>query len=130
MRKRVLLLSALLFPALSTASAQQKITLTWWINPWRIAPPGFPEGKTPTGEEFPKYISDQFMKKYPNVTVKYEVVPNQGFREKVTASIFAGNPPTCCAPSVSTPTWSNRTCWSPSTSTSPQKTGSTSCPTP
>lgn len=98
MRKRVLLLSALLFPALSTASAQQKITLTWWINPWRIAPPGFPEGKTPTGEEFPKYISDQFMKKYPNVTVKYEVVPNQGFREKVTASIFAGNPPDVLRP--------------------------------
>lgn len=100
MRRTSLLLTTLLLPALSLVSAQSapKITLTWWINPWRIAPPGFPAGKTPTGDEFPRYISEQFMKKYPNVTVKFEVVPNQGFREKVTAAIFAGNPPDVLRP--------------------------------
>lgn len=74
-------------------SSEPEITLTWWINPWRIRPPGFPADQSPTGEEFPAYISQQFMELHPNVTVRYEVVPNAGFDEKVTTAIFAGSPP-------------------------------------
>jgi multiple sugar transport system substrate-binding protein len=94
---RVLLATALLAGTLSSGVAQQEeapdITLTWWINPWRIAPPGFPEGESPTGEEFPRYISEAFMELHPNVTVRYEVVPNAGYSEKINTAIFAGNPP-------------------------------------
>jgi multiple sugar transport system substrate-binding protein len=95
------LMAALTLGGVFTATAQQaqpKTTLTWWINPWRIRPPGMPADKSPTGEEFAKYISEEFMKLHPNVTVKYEIVPNAGFREKVTAAIFAGNPPDVLRP--------------------------------
>ena len=92
----LMVLVAVGFVVPSTAFAQSsepEITLTWWINPWRIRPPGFPEDQSPTGEEFPAYISQQFMELHPNVTVEYEVVPNAGFDEKVTTAIFAGSPP-------------------------------------
>src|SRR5690625_3172633 len=56
-----------------------EITLTWWLNPWRIRPPGFPADESPTGEEFPAWISEEFMKLHPNVTVEFEVVPNSGY---------------------------------------------------
>lgn len=97
MKKLVLLFLAVLLlvtglPVLAQ-SEPEEITLTWWINPWRIRPPGFPEGETPTGEEFARYISEEFEKLHPNVTVEYEIVPNQGFGEKVATAIFAGNPP-------------------------------------
>jgi multiple sugar transport system substrate-binding protein len=76
------------------AQAQDpEITLTWWINPWRIRPPGFPADGSPTGEEFARYISEEFEALHPNVTVKFEIVPNQGFGEKVTTAFFAGNAP-------------------------------------
>ncbi|MCA1790213.1 MAG: sugar ABC transporter substrate-binding protein, partial [Thioalkalivibrio sp.] len=100
MRKTLLLLLTVLVAlgavAPSTAFAQSsdpEITLTWWINPWRIRPPGFPADQSPTGEEFPEYISDKFMELHPNVTVEFEVVPNAGFDEKVATAIFAGSPP-------------------------------------
>jgi len=92
----LMVLVAVGFVVPSTAFAQSsepEITLTWWINPWRIRPPGFPADQSPTGEEFPAYISQQFMDLHPNVTVEYEVVPNAGFDEKVTTAIFAGSPP-------------------------------------
>ena len=92
----LMVLVAVGFVVPSTAFAQSsepEITLTWWINPWRIRPPGFPADQSPTGEEFPAYISQQFMELHPNVTVEYEVVPNAGFDEKVTTAIFAGSPP-------------------------------------
>ncbi|HEX7003853.1 MAG TPA: sugar ABC transporter substrate-binding protein [Trueperaceae bacterium] len=79
-------------PAVAQQNAEE-MTLTWWINPWRIRPPGFPAGETPTGEEFARYISEEFEKLHPNVNVEYEIVPNQGFGEKVATAIFAGNAP-------------------------------------
>lgn len=100
MRKPLLVLLAVLVAlgavAPSTAFAQSsdpEITLTWWINPWRIRPPGFPADQSPTGEEFPAYVSQKFMELHPNVTVEFEVVPNTGFEEKVATAIFAGSPP-------------------------------------
>lgn len=89
----VLFVLALLAPGPVWAQDAKPITLTWWINPWRIRTPDMPADESPTGEEFARYISDQFMALHPNVTVKYEIVPNQGFEEKVTTAIFAGNPP-------------------------------------
>ncbi len=78
-----------------TVQAQQEpdITLTWWMNPWRIRPPGFDPEQTPTGEEYMRYIADEFMALHPNVTVETEVVPNAGYLEKINTALFAGNPP-------------------------------------
>jgi multiple sugar transport system substrate-binding protein len=48
-------------PATAFAQADEpEITLTWWMNPWRIRPPGFPADQTPTGEEYVRYIAEQF----------------------------------------------------------------------
>ncbi|MEX2536532.1 MAG: sugar ABC transporter substrate-binding protein [Trueperaceae bacterium] len=97
MMKRLTMALALLLLATSipafAQSDEPEITLSWWINPWRIRPPGFPADGSPTGEEFAQYISDEFEKLHPNVTVEFEIVPNQGFGEKVTTALFAGNPP-------------------------------------
>lgn len=80
----------MMVPALASA---KEITIKWWINPWRIAPPGFPADQAPGSEDFPKWISQEFMKRHPNVKVEYEVVPNAGFDQKVAAAILSGNPP-------------------------------------
>ena len=98
------LLAAVLFGVVLAVSAgaalaaEKPITITWWINPWRIAPPGFPPDKAPTAEDFPRWISEEFMKRHPNVTVKYEVLTNQGFDQKVAAAILAGRPPDILRP--------------------------------
>ena len=80
--------------ALSTmAMAQPEIELTWWINPWRIVTPDMEDGQSPTGEEYARYMSEQFMALHPNVTVNYEIVPNSGYGEKITTAIFSGTTP-------------------------------------
>ena len=39
---------------IALAQAPSKpITITWWINPWRIAPPGFPPDKAPAPRTSP-----------------------------------------------------------------------------
>jgi multiple sugar transport system substrate-binding protein len=91
-------LGSLPLAAQAAAAAQKPITITWWINPWRITPPGFPADKAVTAEDFPKWASEEFMKLHPNVTVKYEVVTNAGFDQKVAAAILAGNPPDVLRP--------------------------------
>src|SRR5690606_29158307 len=93
MRRSVLQVLVALLALTPVAAAQPQIELTWWINPWRIVTPDLPEGASPTGEEYARYMSEQFMALHPNVTVHYELVPNAGFGEKVTTAIFAGNPP-------------------------------------
>ena len=85
-------------PATMAAAPSKPITITWWINPWRIAPPGFPDDKAPTAEDFPKWASEEFMRLNPGVTVKYEVVTNTGFDQKIAAAILAGNPPDVLRP--------------------------------
>ncbi len=91
-RLTTLFLTALI--ALSgLAAAQPNIELTWWINPWRIITPDMQPGQTTTGEEYARYMSEQFMALHPNVTVHYELVPNAGYGEKITTAIFAGNTP-------------------------------------
>ncbi|NLG68211.1 MAG: extracellular solute-binding protein [Firmicutes bacterium] len=77
---------------------ERPITITWWINPWRIAPPDLQPDQAPTAEDFPRWISQEFMKRHPNVTVRYEVLTNQGFDQKVAAAILAGNPPDVLRP--------------------------------
>ena len=79
--------------AVAQETEEPEITLTWWINPWRIRPPGFPADQSPTGDEYPAWISEEFMKLHPNVTVEFEVVPNTGYLEKINTALFAGNPP-------------------------------------
>lgn len=82
----------------AATAAPKPITITWWINPWRITPPGFPPDKAVTAEDFPQWASSEFMKLHPEVTVKYEVVTNAGFDQKVAAAILAGNPPDVLKP--------------------------------
>ena len=93
MRRLVVIGLATLFALSSVAMAQPKMEITWWINPWRIVTPDMEDGASPTGEEYARYMSEQFMALHPDVTVTYELVPNAGFGEKVTTAIFAGNPP-------------------------------------
>ena len=89
----ILFVALLLALPLGAAAQEKPITLTWWINPWRIAPPGFPEDQAPEAEDFTRWAAEEFQKLYPNVTIEYEVVTNQGFDEKITAAILSGNPP-------------------------------------
>ncbi len=90
--------AALLAPALTPAASAKDVTITWWINPWRITPPGFPADKAVTAEDYPKWVSEQFMKTHPGVTVKYEIVTNTGFDQKIAAAILSGNPPDVLKP--------------------------------
>lgn len=83
---------------MGVAAQEKPITLTWWINPWRIAPPGFPEDQAPEAEDFTKWAAEEFQKLYPNVTIEYEIVTNQGFDQKITAAILSGNPPDILRP--------------------------------
>lgn len=102
MRRTVLvvmtfLLLISLMPAVQAAE-EKPITLTWWINPWRIAPPGFPDDEAPGLEDFPQWAAEEFQRMHPNVTIEFEIVPNQGYDEKITAAILSGNPPDVLRP--------------------------------
>ena len=85
-------------PATLAAAPPKPITITWWINPWRIAPPGFPADKAPTAEDFPKWASEEFMRLNPNVTVKYEVVTTPASTRRSPRRFWQETRPTCCAP--------------------------------
>ena len=82
-----------LFLFLLTSFAGAKMTITWWINPWRIAPPGFPEDQSPGSEDFPKWVSEEFMKLHPDVEVKYVVVGNTEYSQKMAAAIATRTQP-------------------------------------
>ncbi|HNU23682.1 MAG TPA: sugar ABC transporter substrate-binding protein [Mesotoga sp.] len=85
-------------------SALGKITITWWINPWRIAPPGFPADKAPTEEDFPKWAAEEFMRLHPDIEVKYVVVGNTEYSQKMAAAIATGTQPDI----FKGPVWDNR----------------------
>ncbi len=76
-----------------TSFAAAKTTITWWINPWRIAPPGFPADQAAGSEDFPKWVSEEFMKLHPDVEVKYVVVGNSEFPQKMAAAIATRTQP-------------------------------------
>lgn len=92
----VVFASLALLPAL--VAAQSPITITWWINPWRIRTPDMPADQAPEAEDFPQWISERFMEMYPHVTVRFEVVTNTGYEEKLAAAIAAGQPPDLTRP--------------------------------
>lgn len=103
-----LLLAVLLLALPMGVMAQEKpITLTWWINPWRIAPPGFPEDQAPDAEDFTRWAAEEFQRLHPNVTIEWEIVTNQGFDQKITAAILAGNPPDVLRPPGIKQQWIN-----------------------
>lgn len=98
MNKRCWALMLLLAMVLSLlapqfATAAKKTTITWWLNPWRIEPPGFTGERAVTAEDYPQWVKEEFERLHPNVEVKYEVVTNTGFSQKISAAILAGNPP-------------------------------------
>ena len=70
MSRRVLIIGIVFMIApglpacVSVVAPAKPITITWWINPWRIAP-GFPADKAPTAEDLPKWASDEFMSSTP-----------------------------------------------------------------
>jgi len=93
--KRLWKFSLFLFVLLLVFSVSgfSKITITWWINPWRITPPGFPEGQTAGSEDYPKWASEEFMKLHPDVEVKYVVVGNKEYSQKMAAAIATRTQP-------------------------------------
>ena len=87
----VLLLTLTLIP--ESVMAQEDMTITWWITPWRITTPDMDPDESPDGEQFADYVSRKFEEKHPNVNVEYQVVTHSGREEQATAAMFAGNPP-------------------------------------
>lgn len=87
--------SLLLFVLILVFSATgfSKTTITWWINPWRITPPGFPADKSVGSEDFPKWASEEFMRLHPDVEVNYVVVGNQEYSQKMAAAIATRTQP-------------------------------------
>lgn len=90
---KVLLVCLLMLGILSGAAMAAKTTITWWINPWRIAPPGFPADQSPSSEDYPKWVSEEFMKLHPDVEVKYVVVGNNEYAQKLAAGIATKTQP-------------------------------------
>ena len=90
---KFLLLFVLVMFMMTTFAGAKDITITWWINPWRIAPPGFPEDQAPGSEDFPKWISEEFMKLHPDVEVNYVVVGNTEYSQKMAAALATGTQP-------------------------------------
>ncbi|HHT72101.1 MAG TPA: sugar ABC transporter substrate-binding protein [Firmicutes bacterium] len=89
-------------------AAAEKITITWWINPWRIAPPGMDSSQAPTAEDWPEWVSQEFMRLNPDVEVVYEVVTNAGYSEKISAAILARRPPDLMKDLVYRREWAER----------------------
>jgi len=89
----ILLMILVIVFMMSGLAEAKKVTITWWINPWRIAPPGFPSDKSPDGEDFPKWVSEEFMKLYPEVEVNYVVVGNKEYAQKIAAAIATNTQP-------------------------------------
>ncbi len=90
---RIFLLCFIIVGLLSGAVLAEKVTITWWINPWRIAPPNFPADQSPSSEDFPKWVSEEFMKLHPDVKVEYVVVGNQEYPQKMAAAIATKTQP-------------------------------------
>lgn len=95
--KKVMLVALVLMFALSfmpdNVVAQEDITITWWITPWRIVTPDMDADESPDGEQFADYVSRQFEEKHSNVNVEYQIVTHDGREEQATSAMFAGNPP-------------------------------------
>lgn len=92
-RKSKVLLFVVLAMFFIVSLVGAKMTITWWINPWRIAPPGFPADQAPGSEDFPKWISEEFMKLHPDVQVNYVVVGNTEYSQKMAAAIATRTQP-------------------------------------
>ena len=90
---KICTLLVLLVVLFSASGIAAKMTITWWINPWRIAPPGFPASQSPSSEDYPKWISQQFEKLHPDVEVKYVVVGNNEFAQKLAGAIATKTQP-------------------------------------
>lgn len=99
----LLLVSGGVLPAI--AAAAEKVTITWWINPWRIRTPDMPADKAPEAEDFPAWAAVEFEKRHPDVEVRFEVVTNAGYEQKLAAAIAAGNPPDVTRPAGNFPQW-------------------------
>jgi multiple sugar transport system substrate-binding protein len=103
-----IMLAALVVVLAAGGTMLAKTTITWWINPWRIAPPGMDPSVAPTGEDFPKWASEEFMRLNPDVEVVYEVVTNAGYEEKVSAAILARRTPDLMKDTVFRKEWAVR----------------------
>src|SRR5690606_14101118 len=104
----VLVIVLALALGLAGAAAAEKITITWWINPWRIAPPGMDPDEAPTAEDWPAWVSEEFMRLNPDVEVVYEVVTNAGYSEMISAAILARRPPDILKDLVFRREWAER----------------------
>lgn len=83
--KKVIMIGILacimLFSVVLVSATQDKVILTWWSpDPVKLSEPYFE-------------IAKAFMDKNPNIEVKIQLVPEDGYIEKSLASIAAGTPP-------------------------------------
>jgi multiple sugar transport system substrate-binding protein len=102
--KRLTVILFVLLMLVIPIGAMAKTTITWWINPWRITPPGFPADKAATEEDFPKWAAEEFMRLNPDVEIKYVVVGNTEYAQKMAAAIATGTQPDI----FKGPVWDNR----------------------
>lgn len=82
----------MIFVLVITSLASQ-ITITWWINPWIIAPPGSPAYQPPTREDYPKWPSEAFMALHLNVKIEHVVVGNTEYSQKMASAIATETQP-------------------------------------
>ena len=64
--------------------------------------------QAPTAEDFPEWVSQEFMRLNPDVEVVYEVITNAGASEKISAAILARQTPDLMKDVVWRKEWAER----------------------
>lgn len=71
-----------LVPVLSAASAQDKVTITWWHI-----------STAETQAAYWQSLADAYMEQNPNVTIEITILENQAFKDRLITVMQAGDPP-------------------------------------
>lgn len=84
-------LIAVLGLSVGIAQAQQKVTITYWVDPRFSYVEGYPGTQFPG--DFEMIQAKKFMEMHPNVEIKVEVIPWADLSVRIPAAIAAGSPP-------------------------------------
>ena len=71
-----------LVPAFGAASAQDKVTITWWHI-----------STAETQAAYWQSLADAYMEQNPNVTIEITILENQAFKDRLATVMQAGDPP-------------------------------------